>query len=187
MNSANTYQDRQNWDLDAWPEMYDKLKELRVIIFSSEPGIALNMMVFTVTSQASGCQHCTAHGAYGLTNFGVPLEKVQALWDFTTSPLFDDRERAALAFAAAAGGAPRAITPQHHADLRANFSDAEVRTLIAVSSVAGFMNTYNDSLATVTDQASVDWATVHLGHLGWDVGKHVGAQHEQRENGPGGS
>lgn len=181
------YQDRQNWDLDAWPEMYDQLKALRLVIFGSDPGLHLNLMVFTVVSQASGCRHCTAHGAYGLANFGVPIEKVQALWEFDTSPLFDDRERAALSFAVAAGVTPRDVTPQHHADLREHFTDAEVRTLFAVAAVAGFMNTYNDSLATVTDQGSVDWAREHLGPLGWDPGKHVGAAHEQRTHGPAGS
>lgn len=186
-SQTTEYQDRQHWDLDAWPEMYDKLKELRMVIFASDPGIHLNLMVFTVVSQAAGCRHCTAHGAVGLTNFGVALEKVQALWEFETSPLFDDRERAALSFATAAGVTPRDVTPQHHADLRSNFSDAEVRTLFGVAAVAGFMNTYNDSLATVTDQGSVEWATEHLGPLGWDLGKHVGAPEEQRANGPAGS
>lgn len=184
---ASEYRDRQNWDLDAWPEMYDQLKELRITIFSSEPGLVTNLMVFTVASQASGCRHCTAHGAYSLTNFGMPVEKVQALWEFETSDLFDDRERAALAFAAAAGVTPRDVTAQHHADLRAHFSDAEVRTLFGVAAVAGFMNTYNDSLATVTDQGSVDWALEHLGPLGWNPGKHIGASHEQRSHGPVGT
>ena len=26
------YQDRQNWDLAAWPEMYAKLKELQMMV-----------------------------------------------------------------------------------------------------------------------------------------------------------
>ena len=47
------------------------------------------------------------------------------------------------------------------------------------------MNRYNDSLATVTDQESVDWASEHLSPLGWDIGKHVGDAHEQRSGPPG--
>ena len=46
------------------------------------------------------------------------------------------------------------------------------------------MNRYNDSLATVTDQVSVDWAEEHLGDLGWDIGKHLGALSEQRDGSP---
>ena len=54
------YQDRQKWDLDAWPEMYGVLKQLQGLVFLSPPGIELNLMVFTVSSQAAGCRHCQA-------------------------------------------------------------------------------------------------------------------------------
>jgi len=89
------FQNRQNWDLDAWPEMYDDLKVLLARIFISPPDFELNMMVFTVASQASGCRHCQAHGSYALNGTGMELSKIQALWSFATSDLFDDRERAA--------------------------------------------------------------------------------------------
>ena len=185
MLAMSEFADRQLWDLGAWPEMYDTLKQLQGLVFLSPPGIELNMMVFTVSSLAAGCRHCQAHGAYGADRFGVPTEKVQALWSFETSDLFDDRERAALQFALAAGSVPSAVGPEHHEALRAQFSDEEVRTLISVVAVGGFMNRYNDSLATVTDQESVDWATTHLGPLGWDIGKHAGDAHEQRAGPPG--
>lgn len=38
------FQNRQNWDLDAWPEMYDDLKVLLARIFISPPDFELNMM-----------------------------------------------------------------------------------------------------------------------------------------------
>lgn len=180
------YENRQRWDLDAWPEMYGVLKQLQATVFLAPPGIGLNMMVFTVSSLAAGCRHCQAHAAFGAEKFGVPLDKVQALWSFEQSDLFDDRERAALRFALAAGAVPSGVGPEHHAEIREHFSDEEARTLIAVVALGGFMNRYNDSLATVTDQESVDWASANLGHLGWDPGKHVGASHEQRTGPPGG-
>jgi len=179
------FQDRQKWDLDAWPEMYDELKVLQARIFLSPPGIELNMMVFTVSSQASGCRHCQAHGSYALNGLGIELSKIQALWSFATSDLFDGRERAALHFALAAGSSPSAVNPEHHAALREDFTDEEVRTLLGVVALGGFMNRYNDGLATVTDAESADWAAANLGSLGWDIGKHTGAEHEQRSGPPG--
>ncbi|MEM7095506.1 MAG: carboxymuconolactone decarboxylase family protein [Actinomycetota bacterium] len=179
------FQDRQNWDLAAWPEMYDELKVLQARIFLSPPGLQLNMMVFTVASQASGCRHCQAHGSYGLHKMGIELDKIQALWSFQTSDLFDDRERAALSFGVAAGVTPNAVSADHHAALRANFSDEESRTLFGVVALSGFMNRYNDSLATVTDAESADWAAEHLAGVGWDIGRHVGEAHEQRTGPPG--
>ncbi len=178
------YQNRQDWDLPAWPEMYGKLKELQILVFTSPPGPQLNMMTFTISSLASGCRHCQAHGAFGLDKMGVPLDKIQALWDFERSELFDDRERAALALGMAAGVSPNAVTPEHHEALRKHFSDEEARTLIAVCALGGFMNRYNDTLASVTDAESRDWAETHLGGLGWSIGKHEGAAEEQRAGPP---
>ena len=179
------FENRQNWDLNAWPEMYDALKQLQALAFLSPPGMQLNMMVFTISSLTAGCRHCQAHGAYGLDRMGVPIDKIQALWSFETSDLFDDRERAALRFGVAAGSTPNSVDGTHHADLRAHFSDEEVRTLITVVALGGFMNRYNDSLATVTDEESVVWAQEHLATVGWDIGKHTGAPHEQRTGPPG--
>ncbi len=179
------YADRQNWDLGAWPEMYGTLKQLQALIFLSPPGIELNLMVFTMSSLAAGCRHCQAHGAYGANRQGVSVEKIQAMWSFETSELFDDRERAALRFALAAGSSPSAVTADHHAEIRANFDDEEARTLIGVVALGGFMNRYNDALATVTDQESVDWAAANLSPVGWDIGKHVGRPEEQRSGPPG--
>jgi alkylhydroperoxidase family enzyme len=180
------FENRQNWDLDAWPEMYGILKQLQATIFLAPPGIEMNMMVFTMSSLAAGCRHCQAHGAYGLDRVGLPIEKIQALWSYETSNLFDDRERAALNFAIAAGSVPSSVDASHHSALRRHFSDEEVRSLIATVAAGGFMNRYNDSLATVTDDESAQWAMAHLGPLGWDIGKHVGAVHEQRTGPPGG-
>jgi alkylhydroperoxidase family enzyme len=178
------YLDRQNWDLDAWPEMYGKLKELQIMIFTSVPGIEINMMTFTIASLAAGCQHCQAHGAYGLDQIGLPLEKIQGLWSFEHSELFSAAERAALSLGLAAGVSPNAVTAEHHAALREHFNDAEVRTLIAVCALGGFMNRYNDTLATVTDAEARDWADTHLSGIGWSIGKHVGHAHEQRAGAP---
>ncbi len=181
----NDYQDRQKWDLGAWPEMYGKLKDLQAIVFLSPPGIELNMMVFTMSSLAAGCRHCQAHGAYGLDRLGIPLEKIQAIWSYQTSDLFDDRERAALNFAVAAGSVPSSVDAGHHAAIRQHFTDEEARGLLAVVAIGGFMNRYNDALATVTDAESADWAADHLGPVGWDIGKHTGSVDEQRSGPPG--
>ena len=59
------------------------------------------------------------------------------------------------------------------------------RALLGVVALGDFMNRYNDSLATVTDAESADWAALHLGPLGRDIGRHVGADHEQRTGPPG--
>ncbi len=82
---------------------------------------------------------------------------------------------------------PNAVDASHHADIRQHYTDEEARTILSVVALAGFMNRYNDSLATVTDEASSVWAAQNLSSLGWNIGKHVGAAHEQRSGPPGGA
>ena len=57
---------------------------------------------------------------------------------------------------------------------------------MSVVAMSGFMNRYNDFLATVTDAESSDWAAVNLADVRWDIGKHVGEGREQRSGPPGG-
>lgn len=184
-NVMPEFENRHRWDLEAWPEMYNKFRELGATIFPAPPGFEMNMMVFTVASLTAGCRHCQAHGAYGLDGLGIEIDKIQALWSFETSELFDDRERAALRFAVAASSVPNSIGPEHHRDIRAHYTDEEARSLIGVISLAGFLNRYNDTLATVTDDQSASWAATNLGPIGWDIGKHVGTTTEQRSGPPG--
>ena len=180
-----TYQDRQAWDHGTWPEFDEQVGVLQRLVFGSPPGVELNLMVFTVASQAAGCSHCQAHGSFGLHHLaGTSLDKVRALWSWEDSELFDDRERAALRFGFAAGQTPNGVTPAHHSDLRAHFSDEEVRTLLRTVALSGLMNRFNDSLAVVTDAAARDWAIDNLSDLGWVIGKHIGADHERRPDLP---
>ena len=79
------YENRQNWDLDAWPEMYGALKHVQALVFLSPPGIELNLMVFTMSSLA-GCRHCQAHGAYGLTRSGCHWRRSRQCGT-TTAPI----------------------------------------------------------------------------------------------------
>ena len=144
----------------------------------------LRGMIFVVSSLSSGCRHCQSHAAYGLAKSGLPVEKIRALWEYETSALFTEAERAALRFASAAGQAPNAVAPEHHAQLREHYTDAEIAQILVQLCIGGWLNRWNDSLATVTDQESLDWATENLASIGWDIGKHVGEPSEQRKGTP---
>ena len=43
---------------------------------------------------------------------------------------------------------------------------------------------WNDTIATVTDQESIDFATENLADVGWQRGKHIGDESEQRKAHP---
>ena len=183
--SDATYQDRQEFEMGHWPELRETWNQMIQLVFPErEVSGELKQLVFTGASLASGCRHCQSHGAYHLHKIGVPDEKIQALWSFETSDLFTDAERAALRLAMAAGVAPNMTEPENFVEMRQHFTNIQIVEILAVIAVGGYLNRWNDTIATVTDQESVDFADQVLRQVGWDPGKHVGASEEQRKAHP---
>ena len=183
--SDATYQDRQEFEMGHWPELRETWNQMIQLVFPErEVSGELKQLVFTVASLASGCRHCQSHGAYHLHKIGVPDEKIQALWSFEASDLFTDAERAALRLAMAAGVAPNMTEPENFVEMRQHFTNIQIVEILAVIAVGGYLNRWNDTIATVTDQESVDFADQVLRQVGWDPGKHVGASEEQRKAHP---
>jgi len=180
-----SYNERQNLEMERWPELRAKMNDLFKLVFPSRllPG-ELKQFVFTAASLASGCTHCQSHGSYHLHSLGVPDEKIQALWSYQTSERFTPAERAALDLAFAAGVAPNASGPEHFEELRKHYSDEQIIEIVAVIAIGGFLNRWNDTIATVTDQESVDFARRVLEPAGWRQGKHQGEAQEQRKAHP---
>lgn len=179
------YQDRQEFEMEHWPELRETWnKMIQLTMPEREVSRELKQLVFTVASLASGCRHCQSHGAYHLHLIGVQDEKIQALWSFETSDLFDDAERAALRLAMAAGVTPNAVEPENFEDMRKHFSNIQIIEILAVIATGGYLNRWNDTIATVTDQESIDFAKQVLEPVGWDAGKHVGEAQEQRKAHP---
>ena len=183
--SDTTYQDRQEFEMGHWPELRETWNQMIQLVFPErEVSGELKQLVFTVASLASGCRHCQSHGAYHLHKIGVSDEKIQALWSFETSDLFTDAERAALRLAMAAGVAPNMTEPENFVEMRQHFTNIQIIEILAVIAVGGYLNRWNDTIATVTDQESIDFADQVLRQVGWDPGKHVGASEEQRKAHP---
>lgn len=182
---TESYQDRQNLEMHHWPELREKVNSLFKLVFPSR-GISaeLKQFVFTAASLASGCRHCQSHGSYHLHSLGVPDEKFQALWSYQTSSLFSDAERAALDLAFAAGVAPNVVEPENYVELRKHYADDQIIELLAVIAISGFLNRWNDTIGTVTDQESIEFADRTLSPVGWEPGKHTGSAEEQRKGHP---
>ena len=183
--SEPKYENRQDFEMERWPELRQTVNSLIKLVFPSrEISGELKQLVFTVASLANGCRHCQSHGSYHLHRLGVPDEKIQALWNYQTSNLFSDAERAALDLAFAAGVAPNATGPDNFVELRKHYTDTQIIEILAVIAMGGFLNRWNDTIATVTDQESIDFANRVLRPVGWNQGKHVGATEEQRKGHP---
>ena len=74
---------------------------------------------------------------------GVSDDKLLALADYATSPLFDERERVALAYADAMSRIPMDVTDELFSRLRRHFSDdalVELTTVIAWENASSRFN-----------------------------------------------
>lgn len=184
MSDVN-FNNRQNFEMESWPELRQKWNEMIQLVFPErDVSGELKQLVFTIASLSSGCRHCQSHGAYHLHKIGVSDEKIQAIWSFETSGLFTDAERAAMRLGMAAGTSPNVTEPENFEEMRQHFTDIQIVEILAVISVGGFLNRWNDTIATVTDQESIDFADQVLRPVGWEPGKHVGAEDEQRKAHP---
>ena len=184
--TAAEYQDRQNLEIFCWPELMQGFKSLVELVMVSPTNLSrqLRSELFTMASVAGGCQHCQAHGAYTLHLMGVDPDRIRDIWTFEQSTEFTEAEKAALRLARDGALVPNLVEPGHFAELRSHYSDRQVVEMLAVISLAGWFNRWNNSIATVTDSESVEWAGVNLKAVGWELGKHAGEAHEQRKKHP---
>lgn len=134
----------------------------------------LKRLVALVSSSAAGCQYCTAHNAHGADQAGVDGAKLEAVWDFRTSPLFSAAERAALNVAAASAQTPNAVTDAEFEELKRHFTDEQALEIVAVLCLFAFLNRWNHTLATELESPPLQFAEQHLGAHGWTPGVHAG-------------
>lgn len=134
-----------------------------------DPGF--KRLIAHFASAAAGCRYCEAHSLVAARIHGVDDDKLAALWEYTTSPLYTEAERAALDFALAAGSVPNAVTGAHFAALREYWSDEDIVEILAAVCLYGFLNRWNDSMATAIEDAPTALAGQVLGGR-WEPGKH---------------
>ena len=125
-----------------------------------------------VASRAHGCLYCMAHTAGGALRSGIDEAKVAAIWDYPTSPLYSQAERIALDVAVAAGSVPNAVSDAMFAELRAHWSDEQVVEILGAIALFGFLNRWNDTLATPLEEEAIEVGERLLARGGWRVGKH---------------
>ena len=133
----------------------------------------LKQLVAHVASTAAGCRYCQAHTASSATRNGVDEAKVEAVWSFETDDRFTDAERAALRLARDAASVPNATNAAHFDDLAAHFDEDQIVELVAVISLFGWLNRWNDTMATDLEDEPLGFGREHLAARGWEPGKHA--------------
>lgn len=156
------------------PEIMRRFAELNeVVMGAGRVPTGLKQLVVLVASGAAGCRYCQAHTSQVARDRAVPVDKIEAVWEFETSPLFDDAERAALRVARGAGQVPNAVSDADMEELGRYFQVDQIVEIVAAIAVFGFLNRWNDTMATTLEASPLAFAERHLGPGGWHVGRHA--------------
>ncbi len=114
--------------------------------------------IMHIAARTVGCTYCSAHTAHLASSGGVDDTKLAALWDYETSPLFNEAERAALGFAQAAASVPNLVGDEDFAHLRKHYDDEQIVEILFAVCLSAFFTRWNTTMATDLEEP----ANTHL-------------------------
>jgi AhpD family alkylhydroperoxidase len=116
--------------------------------YGLEPALQLLLQGHVAT--LNGCGFCVDIGRATATYQGVPLEKLDAVHAWRSSPLFSERERAALAYVEEATQT-RHVEDATFAALRSHFDDTQIVAITWLNAVENYFNLLNGPLGIGSD------------------------------------
>lgn len=148
---------------------------LNKAVMENQAGVTseLKRLIGYISSRVAGCQYCQAHTIRAAQRYGGSDERLEAIWDFRSSPLYSDAERAALEFAIAASSVPNAVDDEIASNLREHWDDGEIVEILGVVALFGYLNRWNDSMGTTLEDPAAADGDRYLASQGWSRGKHV--------------
>ena len=107
---------------------------------------ALRSLVQVRISQINGCEFCVDLNSFLGLGRGTAESKLRELADFEDSPVFSEREKAALAYAEAATRSDRRVDEQLIRRLRKYFEDQAIVELAALIAYQNMSSKFNAAL-----------------------------------------
>lgn len=157
------------------PAMVKGFAALTKSIMSENCGVDLGFMrlVAHFCSRAAGCQYCEAHALVAAKIHGISQEKLDDIWKYATSSLYSEAEKVALDYALAAGSVPNGVTEDLVNKMKVHWSEKQIVEILGAVCLYGFLNRWNDSMATDLEEVPIEMGTKVLSSGGWNGGKHV--------------
>ena len=113
-----------------------------------------------------------AHSAGASLRLGIPQDKFDAVWEYRASPLFSEAERVAIEFTVAASSQPNDVTDELFARMKRHWTDSQIVEITGVIALFGFLNRWNDTMATPLEEEPLHTGEKFLAAHGWEAGKH---------------
>ena len=124
------------------------------------------------SSMTAGCRYCEAHAIRAADRYGSEQNRLDNIWDYKTSDLFSEGERAAFDLAIAASSVPNAVDDEISERMRAHWDSGEIVEILGVIALFGYLNRWNDSMGTQLEEPAAEDGNKLLGEKGWTRGKH---------------
>jgi len=144
----------------------------QAVLYEGSVSEELKMLVSLIASQAAGCRYCQAHMANLSHIYQASADKIAAVWEYQSSPLFSDAERTALGLAFRASIVPNEADEDDFAELKKHFNDEQIVEIVASIALFGYLNRWNDTMSTDLEEYPGGVAAELIGAVGWSAGKH---------------
>ena len=157
------------------PEIARSFINLNMAVMTNHGRVtsALKRIIAWVSSNAAGCNYCQAHAIRAAERYGAEQEQLDNIWEYRTHKSFNEAERAALDFSLAASQLPNAVDEELQQRLHRYWDDGEIVEILAVVSLFGYLNRWNDSMGTSIENGATESAEKYLAKSGWNKGKHA--------------
>jgi alkylhydroperoxidase family enzyme len=110
----------------------------------------LHHLIGTLVSGINGCGYCLDLGRAMAIKENLDMNKFNALPGYKTSPLFSEKERAALAYVEQVTRSKR-VDDSTFEELRTHFSDQEIVEITWITAIQNFYNLLNIPLEIGSD------------------------------------
>ena len=158
------------------PEIAKAFINLNKAVMQNEGAVTSEQkrLIGYLTSAMTGCRYCQAHTILAAKRYGGSDERLNNIWNFRDSELFTDAEKAAFEFALAASSVPNAVDDMIADAMNRYWSEEDIVEILGVISLFGYLNRWNDSMATTMEDGAVAAGEEYLTHQeDWTRGKHT--------------
>ena len=130
-------------------------------------------LIAFVSSNTAGCRYCQAHTIRAAERYGASSERLENIWDFENKHYFSNAEKAALRFTQEASMIPVNVAEDTEKQLHVYWSDDDIVEIMGVIALFGYLNRWNDVMATSLEGDANTSGKDLLKGISWVPGKHA--------------
>ena len=130
-------------------------------------------LIAFISSNTAGCRYCQAHTIRAAERYGSSSQRLEYVWDFKNQDFFSDAEKAALQFAKEASMVPVNVADDTEKQLHIYWSDDDIVEIMGVIALFGYLNRWNDVMATSLEEDANTTGQDLLKGISWVPGKHA--------------